>query len=331
MGICQGGALNFCQLCGTETAKVKNLSDAGGQKLKVCPTQAETNFLGYLCIEQLAHYNAVGFIPGPSETEDEYCKRVHYCQGLAKEPLFQEGVQADHVDLLQSAFPLTKKNFDISPDWIPVFFSDYKLAPWHGATAWIFQREEDVPTGAFFQLRTCLQKQNHIFGMYTREELLAHEASHVGRMLFEEPKYEEMIAYTTSPSWLRRTFGPIVQSSWESSLFLLVLFFLVILDGSLLFTGQIELYEKLFWLKALPLGFCSAALIRLLLRRRSFKRCKQALHTVLGCERKASAVLYRLTDREIEHFSKFRKIMPYVMQQKDLSLRWKMIYGCYFV
>ncbi len=43
----------FASRSSAEAAKVKNLSDAGGQKLRVCPTQAETRFSVHLGITSL--------------------------------------------------------------------------------------------------------------------------------------------------------------------------------------------------------------------------------------------------------------------------------------
>lgn len=45
-------------------------------------------------------------------------------------------------------------------------------------------------------------------------------------MMYEEPKFEEILAFDSSTSVFRRFFGPIVKSSYESSIFILILFLL---------------------------------------------------------------------------------------------------------
>ena len=95
-----------------------------------------------------------------------------------------------------------------------MIFSNERLAPWHGGCAWIFQFAEGLPTAALIQLRQVFSRQPTFLGIYHRDELLTHELVHVGRMKFEEPRFEELFAYETSTSAFRRWFGPLIQASW---------------------------------------------------------------------------------------------------------------------
>ena len=63
----------------------------------------------------------------------------------------------------------------------------------------------------------------------TTEDLISHEHIHFLRSAFNEPRFEELIAYRTSRSKWRKFLGPIFQSPWESylcmTLFIPPLFF----------------------------------------------------------------------------------------------------------
>ena len=59
-------------------------------------------------------------------------------------------------------------------------------------------------------------------------------------MKFEEPQFEELLAYRNSPAAWRRWLGPIVEAPWESLLFMLSLLLLLALDLYLQFTGEHE-------------------------------------------------------------------------------------------
>lgn len=281
----------------------------------------------------LLKYNREGLIPGPHEDENAFMKRVSHCLGIKQKlkkaphapPL---GEEVDDIATACGADPyaLTQTLFDIKPTWIPMFFSNYQLAPWHGGCAWIFQLSPDELTAAFLQLR----KGRSMF--YAQSEIVAHEVAHVGRMAFEEPLFEELLAYQTSPYFWRRWLGPIVQSAKESTFFFLVLFLLIAFDAYLLVTAQGELLWLATWLKLLPAMAVVAAIIRLVRRHRSFNSTLAVLKATVGDLQRAQAIIYRLQDREIISFAKLdpAKIRQYAAQEKCLSLRWRLIALAYF-
>jgi hypothetical protein len=234
-------------------------------------------------------------------------------------------------DLLEEGFQIADKFYDIKPHWIPVFFSNYKLAFWHGGCAWIFQENEATPTGAFFQLRTPFKTSQTYLGLYKRSALVAHEFSHVGRMMFEEPRFEEVFAYRSDPSAFRRYFGPIMQSSWESALFVLFLFLILMIDFSLSSLASTSLYQHFMWLKLVPFGMILYALGRLYRKQRQFSRCLNNLQKIVGTEEKANGVIYRLTDNEICTFAKMteKQLREYIELNKDKTLRWQVISAAY--
>jgi hypothetical protein len=203
---------------------------------------------------------------------------------------------------------------------------------WHGGCAWIFQVDEKSPTAAILQLRQAFQKSSTYLGIYHREELIAHEVAHVGRMMFEEPIFEEFHAYRSSNSWFRRYFGPLFQSSKESIFFVLLLIFIFILDVSLIAMQQHAIYDWAMCIKALPILLLSAALMRLAWRHREYNSCLNVVNAILKDQFKSNAVIYRLTDTEIKEIGKMKKedFLKYMTMQQNASLRWQVIMEAYF-
>lgn len=292
-------------------------------------------------IARLLQLNQLGLVPGPGEEAEDFIKRAEYCLNLKTHlsTELKEGfafTESTSPEILATANEKLQTFYDISPAWIPLFFSNYKLSFWHGGCAWIFQITPDTPTAALIQLRKNLQQSPKYLGLYHRNELLTHELAHVGRMMFHEPQFEEMLAYNTTNSRFRRWFGPIIQSSMESVLFILILFLIIVFDVFLVALHRPDAYAIALWIKAVPLGLIAYALIRLWKRHKVMDSCLQNLSVCLGSESKARAVIYRLTDKEIALFGKAKTnraiedIKAYAEANKDKELRWKVIYNAYF-
>lgn len=287
--------------------------------------------------EELLKLNHQGLIPGPSESSEAFAARANYCLSL-NEHLSEElktclsGEVVNSSAFLKVGSDTVSLFYDFSPLWIPAFFSNYQLAPWHGGCAWIFQVTEDSPTGALLQLRKAFYRSPKYLGIYQRDELIAHELSHVGRMAYQEPKFEEILAYYTSSSTFRRWLGPLIQSSYESMIFVIILALIFFIDALLISFGHGEGYLMAMWMKLIPLGLVIFALIRLWRRQRTFKMCLELLKACLHEEKKATAVIYRLKDDEIETLAKMsvEQIKAFVLSQKNSSLRWKLIAKAYF-
>ncbi len=290
--------------------------------------------MGHLTDEQLLELDFQGIIPGPKENEEDFLKRSQYCLKLRDrfKEVDQQGLpflleEGSSQEILHEAFPVTSSLYGIEPQWIPLFFSNYKLFPWHGGCAWIFQMDESSPVAAFFQLRQAFRSSKVYLGIYHRKELMAHELSHVGRMLFMEPRFEEILAYRSSSSWFQRTFGPLVEASWESAIFVLILFFIVLADIAVLTTGYSHYYLPLQALKVVPMGMLVYALIRLWKRQRVFSRCLDRVKDITKDEKRANAFVYRLTDEEIDQFADMgsMEILESIKGKKEASLRWRLL------
>lgn len=290
---------------------------------------------------RLLTYNQIGLIPGPGEEKEAFLTRVNYSLNLKdhlpeeikfqlpKKSLSQEDAA---LKAINESSERLKPLYDCSPQWVPLFFSNYKLPFWQGGCAWIFQMTEQSPTSALIQLREIFSRSPKYLAIYDRNELLTHELAHVGRMMFQEPKFEEVIAYRTANSSFRRWFGPIIQSSAESALFMLFLFMLIVFDVFLIALNRPDAFFLALWLKTLPIALIIAALIRLWKRQRTYKLCVEHLEECIGQD-KAEPVAYRLTDQEIILFSKLspEKIKDYAKAKMKEELRWDVIYRAYFL
>lgn len=250
-----------------------------------------------------------GFVPGPFENEADFLRRVDYCLQLEKEL----GFEAVPPQLFEPPFSLTHSLFGIKPSWVPLSFSNYQLPLWVGGCAWIFQNTHDSPTGAFIQLRKKLQTSPS-FCLYSRDELIAHEISHIGRMMFEEPKYEEVFAYKTSPSSFRKFLGPLFSEGGQMRSFMILVVFVLLADLCALWWGGWESYVALLPLKLIPGSWFGWMLYKLSLKQLRIKRLEK---------RFPLKFLYGLTDKEIDAFDKMTKAQVEEYARLQQCLRWK--------
>lgn len=285
---------------------------------------------------QWREWNSIGFIP--SETEDEYRfkKRIEYCLTLNEQlsknnqiNLPFEETDQNPKKFLEKILPITEELYGIRPSWVLLFLSNYQLKPWQGGCAWIFQMDENSPTSAFIQLRKQFRESSTYLKIYHRNELLSHECAHIGRMTYQEPKYEEFFAYQSSHSKLRQWMGPFIQSSKESLLFVLLLSVVIFADLAYLATGHGM--NWMHWLKLLPIIMILGGFFRLIMRHNTLKKCRINLETILSSH-ETGHLMYRLTDHEIESFSRFSKaeIFNFIEKEKKRSFRWKFLNNVYF-
>ncbi len=275
-------------------------------------------------------FNALGFIPGPQESEEEFLERVRFCLNLENELKQHADFPFENLHnaqgILQESFDLTDKLFGIRPSWVPLYFSNEKLAPWHGGCAWIFQLEKS-PTAAFLQLRKNFLKETTYLKIYNRKELIAHELCHAGRMMYHEEKFEEFFAYQTSPSSFRRFFGPIIASSKESALFIISLLIAILTDFYQLFVHHpSNIYFNL--VKLLPIFLLFFGIIRLLRLHSLLKRSFQNLLKRFS-EDRSRHILYRLLDSEIEILAKGISNLECDFE-KNKTFRWQFLKKIYF-
>ena len=238
----------------------------------------------------------IGFIPGPNEDEEAFALRVSKTQNQYKEG---EWIPEVHWDWVRE---FLYELFNVKPLYICAFYSNRGLTPWQGAASWI-----EGGKLSSIQLREGLKKRGRYLKLYRREEILAHEAVHGARCGFNEAIFEEFFAYMTSEKRWRRVLGPILRRPWEAWPFLLF-----ILGGA--FFPPFYLLGA-FWT---GLGF-----YRLIRRHLQLRRAAHQIDQKTQNPRSTRAILFRLTDREIELLSK--KMSIELLAEKQNCLRWRII------
>lgn len=231
--------------------------------------------------QELLALNAKGFIPGPGESEERFKDRVHMTPA-----------QGQWVSLH------LKELFDFEPRSLNVVYSNRGLALWQGAACWI---EDGIPT---LQLREAFLKGTY-FGIYSREEILAHEAVHAARAAFEEPENEEFFAYASSEKKWRRVLGPVLKRPWEA-------------------WATLGVAAMGFFWPLLPIFWLGWGFWRLIRQHRRLAVAARVLQGRLKDQKKVRAVLFRLTDQEIRELAKGR------YPEEDQTLRWRLIRLAYF-
>jgi hypothetical protein len=185
---------------------------------------------------KLLEYFARGLIPGPEESEEEFIARANGATPLG--------------DLVWSEASLTTKTlFGFAVDWVPLEFSSQKLSWWEGGATFI-----DGAALPSIVLRPSFAKGSFLGTSST--EVLAHEAVHAARMRFCEPKFEEMLAYATSPKRWKRCLGPFFSYRWSLP---------CLLASSLL--GFLDLW--------LSFGVFAALFLPLIRRHVQWRRCRK--------------------------------------------------------
>lgn len=221
----------------------------------------------------LFHHFQRGLIPGPDESEEDFLQRALQARSLS------------HLEWQEVLTP-----FGIVIDWVPISYSNHRMAWWEGAATWI--SDDRLPS---IQLRTGFKKGS--FLGYRLSEVLAHEAVHAARARFEEPQFEEILAYFTAPQAWKRFLGPLFSRTWEP----LVLLF------SLLIGAFVPL---------IPSGVITLALSWLTFRQWAFKRC---------CRKLSLPAVLCLTDREMRKFARMPKMEIQAYLDKDSTLRCRLL------
>lgn len=238
----------------------------------------------------------------------------------------------------QEARNLVKSCYDADPVWVKVVFSERGLRPWEAGCAWIpvgipCNNEESVEWPEI-QLHPFFEKKKRYWGLYDRDEVLAHEYVHAIRSPLASDQFEEFFAYFMSvqsePSLLKRIrlfLGPIFESPREP--FILIGGLLVMILG--LF-AQILLFDEtpLWPFIALPMAISFFLFGKLSLRWCFWCRCKRHLEEAVG--EKALAVMVRLSDEEVKLFGRLspEKIVDFVEKRKETDFRWQLLFQAYF-
>lgn len=146
--------------------------------------------------------DAFGLIPGPDESEGEFCLRVARIQATH----YYSNAKLPQLD---SVFERVRATFGIFPRWARIDFCQHDLRWWQ-VGGW---DGGDAPRIA---LQSALYRGEY-WG-YSCSEVLAHELAHAARCAFPHDTFDEFLCYQLSKSWLRRKFGPYFSQKWTPSL-----------------------------------------------------------------------------------------------------------------
>src|SRR5581483_7892061 len=259
------------------------------------------NHVGYsqmsIGFEDLIRLNRRGIFLGPAESEIDFFLR------------------AQSSIVTGAAFPLIEQQFGSVPDWIEVRTESKGLCFWEGAATWIEENSEGRKK-CWIQL-----KDSFLTKFYPKDEVIAHETVHAMRFLFEESRFEEILAYQTSHQRFRRYFGPLFTNPNESKLFIATL-------GASWFVFWFNLLGT--YILFVPFLLIAYAIFRL--------KCSQKIFSAALCNLKKATcqeplpIALRLTDEEIEAFAEStpEKIRAFAKSEERKSLRWKQLYLSYF-
>ncbi len=258
-------------------------------------------------MQSLINLNNRGIFPGPNEPQDHFFKRA----------------LAATIRIAPEKLKLVQDIFDASPDWVNIEEKRKGLLPWEGGASWI----EDYSDGT--RSVSIQIKSSFLSRLYPREELISHELVHAMRLMFEESRFEEILAYRTSKNHFRRFFGPLFSRPRETTAFVAWTFF------SWLFYCSESVFdfslggEYVIWSPLLGLSWMVWRLMR---SQRLFSSALKRLEKTIREPGKALAVALRLLDREIEQFAQFTpdEIRGFAAREKDRSLRWDQLYSVYF-
>ncbi len=194
-----------------------------------------------------------GFIPGPEESEREFFERVNIVKKIVEDPKKYLPFKGTMKALNGATLSIQSKSL-----------------PFHAASTLIIEIAGTTLSIIKEPSRLSLLFVSH-------QEVINHELVHAKRAMFNEPGFEEMIAYQTSSSKLRKTLSPMINSTHETLLFILLSF--------------------LIPFSALPfLVYFSYLLLRLWKKTMIFNRCKKHLKLSSDYNEK---FLEGMTDKEI--------------------------------
>lgn len=257
--------------------------------------------------ESLLNLNGRGIFPGPSEKEENFLRRA----AAAKRVISQEKLR------------LTQAIFSAFPDWVKIYSTKKGLLPWEGAATWIEENAEGIRE-ASIQI-----KSSFFTRLYPQEEIIAHEMVHAMRLMFEERRFEEILAFRTSKNRFRRYFGPLFTHPGETKAFV------VCMLSSWLFYWAEFIFDYslgakyLLWSPVFVLGW---GIWRLARSQKVFSLALKHLGKTIKEPKMSLAVALRLSDSEIEQFAKSspEEILAFASKEKEKSLRWKLLFSVYF-
>jgi hypothetical protein len=288
-------------------------------------------------LEALAKLDERGLIMGPDETLDEFADRVVQLRANIEEFLKRIKVEeriefngfnlvSDHAipgSVFKKAAQKTKSLFGFSVDWVPGYFSNDKMGILFAGCA-MYSYEDML---AVFVVRKAFKDSPKWF-IYTRDELLSHELTHIAHLGFQTPNYEEYLAFRGSTSNFRRLLGGMFRRVGDTYAMLGAVALLMVYQ---IFNVTQRPPEKI-WSMPTPLAFAAAFLPSAYLlgvwcvNHFRFRRAEKTIESAYP-KHNALPVLFRCSEQEIGKMSSLssRDIADWVDAQAEASPRWQVI------
>lgn len=260
-----------------------------------------------------------GFWPGPLEPEDLFLQRIARTRYM-----HTQNQSVFNPLMAQSISEITEARFGISILEVPIIFCNKGLSFWEGAALWIEKSEGYVVPE--IQVRTGFQKGSYLF--YDTKEVVSHEMLHAARVYYNEPRYEEILAYQTARSPFRKYMGPLFETPTQTWVFMSLFGIGLIAD---IICPIVGLLHGISWLLLAVLWILFLA-FRLHLRQKTFRKALLHLQQVLSEPTEALSMMAKLTDVEIEVFShlKSHQILAFLQSKQDSELRMRMLILIHF-
>ncbi len=288
---------------------------------------------------ELIIFNKEGFIAGPKEDAKTFLERVSLTKCFINNPKdFFIDNKKFYVSLRNKIkkpiWSWTKTHlkhlYDFSPEYFFAFYQNKNLTSFEGAATWQLSKGNKNLNIPILQVRENFKKRGEYLRIYQLDEILAHESVHALRIAYNEPQFEEIFAYLTSNSFLRRIFGALIRSSYEG-----IVFFALLMCG-LMFQVVSFYYDSLTLLfllfSMLSIAWASIGLFRLFKAKWMLRKAYKKVFPLFYDRNKTFSVLVRLTDAEIKKISKekSKNVLKYFYDNKDKSIRIRQIYYSYF-
>ncbi len=260
-----------------------------------------------------------GFVPGPHESEEQFVKRFDILKKVKEDPSKFFGSK-----VFSKWNPDFHNELGASPKWLPLTYSNHGLPPWQGAALWIFETldQNKIP---MIQLRERFKKGKFLF--YLHSEVLLHETLHAIRMAFNEPRFEEVLAYHHSKSKWRRFLGPLFRKPSHAFFFIALIFISLIVQTAALFFLALPFLPYVKFVTLLPVMDVTLRAVVLIKDQRILKKALKKLSKIFPNQTEFFRILIRLKDSEIQKFAKepIGQLLDYIEKEIPKSVRWRQI------
>jgi hypothetical protein len=255
----------------------------------------------------------LGIWPGPGESEEAFLLRSQKeLKALDDDSRGAIEYSAYLKKTLHTLFFINPLPHLASYDTTGLYF-------WEGAA--MYSYEENGSCRPKILVSPKFKMGKHLW--YDRDEVLAHEIFHAARIMYQEPKFEELLAYQTSKNRLRQILGPMFQNPLESIIFLFSVLLSLCISLSSIF---IDL-ERVFYAQYVPIVYLMYLLLRVQYRQGLLKRAIKNIGPFLKDHSFALAFVARLTDEEIKTLAKasFEVLIEFFDRGKKRDLRMKIL------